>query len=113
MDLKKMLGKKDSNPDPAKVDAKKKALQTMKTTMAELMGEDMKSSFMPKKQVTVAADSEEGLKEGLEKAEELMEGAESLDEEEAPEKEDSELTLEDVERMEKELAEMKQKLMRG
>lgn len=66
-----------------KIDARKEMLKALKKEMKNESRKDLKS-FLPKKgmQVSVASDSPEGLKQGLEMAEELMEAKE--DEESCP-----------------------------
>jgi hypothetical protein len=60
-----------------KLEARKEMLKMLKGKMKQKSREDFKS-ILPKKpmQVTVGASSPEGLKEGLEMAEELMENGE-------------------------------------
>ncbi len=102
MNLTKMLGKKDKDQDPQKKEAKLNAIKEMRKVATDMMGEDLKSSMMPKSAVTVAADDEEGLEEGLEKAKEMV-ASESEEDDEMP-------TMEELEEMEREIAEMKAKL---
>ena len=54
-----------------KTEAKKKMLKELKKMMRDDHYEPMKGDM--KKKVTVVADSDEGLKEGLSKAEQIME----------------------------------------
>ncbi len=80
----KMMGKKkeeEGNGDMKK-EAKLSVLKELRKMASDMMGDDVKGGMM--KKVTVAAPSSEGLKEGLNKAEEMM-GAE-----EAPETEEAE-----------------------
>lgn len=103
MDLTKMLGKKDKKQDPAKKDAKLNAIKEMRKMASEMVGEDLKSNLMPKSSVTVAADDKEDLEEGLEQAKDMLSDAPDMDDSEDP-------TLEELEEMEREIAEMKAKL---
>lgn len=55
--------------------AKKMALKDLKKSLKKKMGEGMDASELMEKapmKVTVASDSEEGLKEGLSKADEIL-----------------------------------------
>lgn len=73
--MKLMEKKKSGKPmDEGYKKAKMTMLQALKDDMSGMMGNEMKGM----KKVTVAAPDEEGLKEGLNKAEELMEGKEEL-----------------------------------
>lgn len=77
----KMMGKKKEehgNPDMKK-DAKLSVLKELRKMASDMMGDDVKGGMM--KKVTVAAPSEEGLKMGLEKAEDMVEGEEPESEE--------------------------------
>jgi hypothetical protein len=70
-----------------KAKAKLKVLMDLKKMAADMMGEDIESGI---KKVTVASPDKEGLKEGLEKAEELLgESEESDDMEDMMSDEDS------------------------
>lgn len=112
MDMKKMLGKKDKDTNPMKKEAKLSAIQEMRDMASEMMGEGIKKKMdMPKKAVTVAADDEEGLKKGLETAEDILESKSPDTEEDSEEMSDEDVTIEDIAEMEKELAEMKKKLL--
>jgi len=68
--LKSLKGGKDCEMDPMEKDAKKSVLSSLRS---EAMGA-MKEPLQGLKKVSVAADSPEGLKSGLEKAEEIVEG---------------------------------------
>lgn len=67
------MGKKMS---PAEAKAKLSTLKELMKDMDDMMMEDMKNAKGMSK-VSVMADSPEGLKKGLEKAEEVVEGAEN------------------------------------
>lgn len=71
----KMMGKKkeEEGGGDMKKDAKLSVLKELRKMASDMMGDDVKGGMM--KKVTVAAPSSEGLKEGLHKAEDMMEGA--------------------------------------
>jgi hypothetical protein len=84
---------------PLEKDAKMQAVKAMRQMASEEMAMPLKNL----KKVSVAADSEEGLKEGLEKAEEIVEQGmpkESMSEE----YEDSEEMSEDMHEMPEEMS---------
>lgn len=89
-DLKKKLeakyGKPKAKPgDDMKKQAKMNMLSELKGAASEAMGDQLKNL----KKVTVAADSKEGLKEGIEKASEML-GHEEHEAEESPAEEAAE-----------------------
>ena len=55
-----------------KVEAKSKMLKHLKKMMSDDLGSGIEDILKNKMKVTVAADSKEGLKEGLEKAKETV-----------------------------------------
>ena len=65
------LEKKGKKLDPLEKEAKMGIAKEMSRQAGALLG-----GKIPAKKVTVAADSKEGLKEGLSKAEQIVEGAE-------------------------------------
>jgi len=69
--LMQKLDKKGKKLDPLEKEAKMGISKEMSRQAGALLG-----GKIPAKKVTVAADSAEGLKEGLEKAEDLVEGGE-------------------------------------
>lgn len=78
--LKEILMKKKSEGkvlDPMKKKAKGGVLQNLIDEMVGMNGDKVKGL----KKVTVASSSPEGLKEGLEKAEDIVEGVEPMSEE--------------------------------
>lgn len=77
--LKKM--KKNKSSKDKTVDHKLEVLQHLKEMAHQMMGEDLKGL----KKVTVAAKDDNGLREGLEKAEELLGGKPEDDEDEMDE----------------------------
>lgn len=106
--LKKMMSKKkDCKMNDAEKAAKLKAITGMKDMAEEAMSEGLSGL----KKVTVAADSEEGLKEGLKKAEEVVADVDDLDEDEA-EDSDEELALseDEIDEKIKELMALKEKM---
>ena len=92
MDLKAMLGKKKQLGSEEK-DAKLKALEHMKGIASDMMKDGLKGGLS---KVTVAADSPDHLKKGLDKAKELLGKPE---EEESPEEESSESPMEEAKEM--------------
>ena len=64
-----------------KLKAKKDALMAMRNKAMKSRMDDTLNNFKGMKKVSVISDSEEGLKKGLEKAEDILEG-EDMDEEE-------------------------------
>lgn len=81
-----MKAKEASNPEDQDKDAAKmEVLKQLRKMAMDLMSEDMDQS-MDGQSVTVSASDEEGLKEGLEVAEDVVEkGPEAMMAEEAPE----------------------------
>jgi len=113
--LKEMLGKK-KELDPAKKESKLGVLKDLKSTMSEMMGEDMKGKMM---KATVAAKTPEDLKEGLDKAKDIVSELPSEDQEmseEASYEEDMLAecdTPEEIDEMIAKLQEKKQELLKG
>lgn len=68
--MEKLLSKKKDKMDPEYKDAKMSALHELQKAMSGMMGDDVKGL----KKVTVASDSSEGLKHGLDKAKEALDG---------------------------------------
>jgi hypothetical protein len=96
--LKKKAEEQAHSPvDSSKMEAKAAAIKNLMEEMKSLMGSDLKDGL---KKVTVASDSPEGLKAGLDKAKEIasgnisdefpMEGSEEEEVGESPELEASE-----------------------
>lgn len=100
-------------------DAKLKVLDEMKGLAEDEISERLRGL----KKVTVASDSKEGLKEGLEKAHELLEGQQEEEAEHDPspeeasemadEESEEESSEDEIEELEKKLAELKAKKMKG
>lgn len=108
----KMMKKKDKKIDGVEKDAKMSVLSSLRDMASEAMGDKLKNL----KKVTVASDSEEGLKKGLEKAEEIVEGGmpkmEDESEEETEELESSEEENEYSDMSEEELDAKLEQLMK-
>jgi hypothetical protein len=94
MDFKKLLeGKSKSKMNPSHKEAKMGVLSGLKGEMSKLMGEDVKGL----KSVSVSAPDKEGLKAGLDTAEDMIEPASS--EESMPEASAKDKVLEMCEAM--------------
>lgn len=65
--MEKMMKKKEGKKADKKA-AKMSTLKNLSKEMSEMMGEDVKGL----KKVTVASDSEEGMRAGLKKAQEIL-----------------------------------------
>lgn len=111
-----LMKKKQAQGDKPMDEHKMKAKADMAKSLSDMLGsditEDMKKSGVRK--VTVASDSTEGLKEGLDKAEDIIDPmAEDSEEEESEDSEDSEIAaspeeLQDkIAELEKQLEELK------
>jgi len=100
--MKKFAGKKKL--DPNEKDAKLGVAKELSKQAGAMLGD----KAMPKAKVEVAADSEEGLKAGLEKAEDILEGD---SEEDSEGKEGCEISEEEMKLSADELDEKIQKLM--
>lgn len=117
-DYKKLMemasDKKPQMDDKAK--AKLKVLMDLKKMAADMMGEDIQSGI---KKVTVASPDKAGLKEGLEKAEELLGESDEMEDEDMMEDESedempmAEESLDDIEAKIAELMRKKEMLARG
>ena len=99
-DLKKLLKSDDGSSKEMRAKMKMDALAKLSDEMGEMSGSSiMEKAMKPKASVTVATDDPKKLPEALEKAEELLEGAPSMedmkdeymsDEEESEDMEESE-----------------------
>jgi hypothetical protein len=89
-DFKKLLMEKvKSQEGKPKNESKLRAKASMAKELSDMLGSDLTDDIKGAvKKVTVASDSEEGLKKGLEKAEDILEGDE--EENESEDSEDSE-----------------------
>lgn len=90
----KLLAKKQQEQGGPKKGHDMEAKASMAKELSDMLGEDLTEGIKDSKRVTVASDSEEGLKKGLEKAEDILESKMEDDSEESEDMEDSE---EDVE----------------
>ena len=83
--------KQEGKPkDEGKLRAKAAMAKELSDMLGSDLTEDMKGAV---KKVTVASDSEEGLKKGLEKAEDILEGEESESDSEDSEESDKEMGM--------------------
>lgn len=110
-DFMKMLQKRQREQGPQD-EKKMKAKASMAKELSDTLGGDIAEDMKGMSKVTVASDSEQGLKKGLEKAEDVlenkMESEESEDMEE--EKEDSEEESSDSEDLKSQIEELKSQL---
>lgn len=112
MELMKKKKEKSGKMSDSYKSAKMSMLDALKSEMSGMMADDMKGL----KKVTVAAKDEQGLKEGLEKAEDMIEG-EQEDGEVCPdcgmvhEQEDGEMSSEEIDQMIAKLMEKKKAMM--
>jgi len=90
------------------------AKAAMAKELSDSLGSDIMDGVKEMKKVTVASDSEEGLKEGLEKAEDVLESKMEKEEDESEEEmEDSEEEMEDEKEspdLESEIAKLEKEL---
>lgn len=108
-DFKKMMGK-DDEKDGMQKEAKLSVLKHLRQMASDMMGDDVKNGMM--KKVTVAAPDKAGLKQGLEKAEEMM-GEEPEPEAEMEGEDDMEnCTPEEIDAKIAELQALKERKMR-
>lgn len=119
MDLKKMMemmkGESSEGPDMEKVKAKMGVIEDLRNEMSGMMGNRVKDGLS---KVEVSASDPEGLKEGLEKAEEVVDEAPMMmesdsymsDEDMYMEDEEYE-SAEDVQAKIEELMELKRQMM--
>lgn len=73
-----MFESKGKKLNPVQQDAMLKVCNEIMDDMDNVMGEGLEAKKGGMKKVSVVADSEEGLEEGLEKAEEVVEGEEEM-----------------------------------
>lgn len=100
MDLEGMLSDKKESKDMSdrEIQAKMEVLQELMEMLQDQQGNSVKSGLDEMQKVTVAAPSKEGLAEGLEKAEELVEKAPMMAEsQEETEEENSPFSMMDEE----------------
>ena len=111
--FKEMLLKKKQE-QKGKVDSSKlEAKANLMKSLSDEIGSDISKELTGVNKVTVASDSEEGLKDGLEKAEDILEGKENKESEDESEQEDMEESSDDVNsqiaELEKKLEELKKR----
>jgi len=115
----KLLSEKQQKQGGPRKGRDMEAKAAMAKELSDMLGEDLTEGIKDSKRVTVASDSEEGLKKGLEKAEDILESKmedesdmedesemESKSEDEAEDEMDSE---EKIRELEKKLEELKAK----
>lgn len=106
--LEKLMEKKKkegSEMEPMYKDSKMSMLKALRDEMSGLMKGELAGDKMH--EVQVASDSPEGLKEGLEKAEDVVEGVEAAMPESEEKEEDASLSDEEMALLEKLLAKAK------
>lgn len=118
MDLKELMkmagASKEEGMGDDKVKAKMRVIHDLREMASDMMSEGLDEGL---KKVTVASDDEEGLKEGLEMAEDIVEeGAPEsdsygIDDYHAGDSDD--MSADDIEAKIAELMEMKRKMMEG
>lgn len=101
--------------DEMKKKAKMKVVGDLRNMAMDMMGSDLGKHMEGAKKVTVASKDTEGLKAGLEKAEDLVEGmpeegGEETPSEEMSDLEEMDLSAEEIEEMMRILQEKKDKL---
>ena len=109
-DFMKMLQKRQREQGPQD-EKKMKAKASMAKELSDTLGGDIAEDMKGMSKVTVASDSEQGLKKGLEKAEEVLENKmEPEESEDMEEKEDSEEESSDSEDLKSQIEELKRQL---
>lgn len=94
---------------PKHIKAKMAALDALLKESGDMEADEYDNEFKNLKKVTVAADSDENLEEGLDKAKELLEGQEEETELSLPSKEKSEDDMIEEEELPKMKSEIKRK----
>lgn len=124
----KLLAKKAREQKGPMHGPKMDAKAAMAKELSDSLGSDIMDGIKGMKKVTVASNSEEGLKEGLEKAEDVLESKSEDESEDEVEERDSDMSEDDMEKdeesessdsieseiakLEKELEDKKKKLKR-
>ncbi len=98
----KLLAKKAKEQKGPMHGPKMDAKAAMAKELSDSLGSDIMDGIKDMKKVTVASDSEEGLKEGLEKAEDILGKSKMEDSEEEDSEDESEEESEDESEMEEE-----------
>lgn len=110
----KLLAKKAKEQKGPMHGPRMDAKAAMAKELSDSLGSDIMDGVKEMKKVTVASDSEEGLKEGLEKAEDVLESKMEKEEDESEEEmEDSEEEMEDEKEspdLESEIAKLEKEL---
>jgi hypothetical protein len=110
--MSKLMSKSDDSSDSSKMDAKMKVLEELRDMATSLMGDKLEGKSGMQK-VSVAAPDSEGLKKGLEMAQEIMpEEGESMKhemDEMSMESEDEDMDLEEIEALMRELEDKRRK----
>jgi hypothetical protein len=111
-DFKKLLMQKvKSQEGKPKNERKLRAKASMAKELSEMLGSDLTDDIKGAvKKVTIASDSEEGIKKGLEKAEDILEGNEEESESEDSDSESPEDIEMKIEELEGQLEELKRQL---
>lgn len=107
MDMKKMMEMakdKKSGLDKKEIQAKIDVLQELMDMADGAEGDSIMDGLQ---KVTVAAKDKEGLKQGLEKAEEVLEGSEEMEEEDMEESENEMSEDDEISEKEKKLKKLK------
>lgn len=120
-DFMKLLAKKAKEQKGPMHGPKMDAKAAMAKELSDSLGSDILDGIKDMKKVTVASDSKEGLKEGLEKAEDILDKPEMEDSEDESEMEESEDESEmeepsedlesEISKLEKELEKKKKQLV--
>jgi hypothetical protein len=76
-----------------KMMAKSKMLRELKKAMMEELGAPLGEKMKDMKKVTVASDSEEGLEEGLSKAQQILQKKSEMEDMDEDEHEDDEMSM--------------------
>jgi phage shock protein A len=116
-DFMKMLQKRQREQGPQD-EKKMKAKASMAKELSDTLGGDIAEDMKGMSKVTVASDSEQGLKKGLEKAEEVLEDkmdseqeSEDMAEKEEPEMEESSDDLKSqIEELKRQLEDLKKRM---
>jgi hypothetical protein len=115
----KLLSEKQQKQGGPRKGRDMEAKAAMAKELSDMLGEDLTEGIKDSKRVTVASDSEEGLKKGLEKAEDIleskmedesdMEDESEMESESEDESEDEMDSEEKIRELEKQIEELKAK----
>lgn len=94
-------------------EAKMQILEELRDMAMKMMGEKLSPEDAKMQEVTVMAQDPEGLKEGLEMAEDVLPEKESLSDMAEMESEDEDMDLDEIEEQIRELEELRRKKMMG